>query len=180
MSAAIEDLRHEHQAILSALQILAKMAIGFSGDAQNVQEDRRGFIGFLKEFADKCHHGKEEGFLFPAVTASGIPEAGRLIEELLAEHVRGRRLVAEMETAASGAADSAGFAGAAAAYTALLKGHIGKENDRLFPTAEKGLSKAELDRLYEAFEEHEEKVIGRGRHEQLHEMLEGLKRKYAA
>ena len=180
MSAAIEDLRHEHEAILSALQILAKMTTEDAGDRRAIWEDRRGFIGFLKEFADKCHHGKEEGFLFPAVTAAGIPEAGRLIEELLAEHVRGRRLVGEMEAAASGAADSAGFAGAAAGYAELLKGHIGKENDRLFPAAEKGLSKAELDRLYEAFEEHEEKVIGRGRHEQLHELLEGLKRKYAA
>ncbi len=179
MSAAIEDLRHEHEAILSALRILAKMTAEVGGDRQTVQEDRRSFIGFLKEFADKCHHGKEEGFLFPAVAAAGIPDAAGLIDELLAEHVQGRGLIREMETAASGAADSTGFAGAAAGYAELLTRHIGKENDRLFPAAEQGLSKAALDRLYEAFEEHEEKVIGQGRHEQLHEMLKGLKGKYA-
>lgn len=180
MSAAIEDLRHEHEAILSALQILAKMAAGSGGEGPTAQEDRLSFIGFLREFADKCHHGKEEGFLFPALAAAGMPEAEGLVEELLAEHLQGRKLIQEMEAGVTVAAKAAGFARAAAEYAGLLTTHIGKENDRLFPLAERRLSKSELERLYGAFEEHEETVIGQGRHEQLHGMLEALERKYAA
>jgi hemerythrin-like domain-containing protein len=33
-------------------------------------------MGFLKEFADKRHHGKEEGILFPALVEADIPEKG--------------------------------------------------------------------------------------------------------
>jgi hemerythrin-like domain-containing protein len=31
---------------------------------------------FLKEFADRCHHGKEEDFLFPALEKAGIKKEG--------------------------------------------------------------------------------------------------------
>jgi hemerythrin-like domain-containing protein len=33
--------------------------------------DPKANIDFLKEFADKCHHGKEEGILFPALEQAG-------------------------------------------------------------------------------------------------------------
>jgi hypothetical protein len=35
-----------------------------------------------------------------------------------------------------------------------------------------------LEKLYEEFEEHEEKVIGQGRHAELHAMLKSLQEKY--
>ncbi len=60
----------------------------------------------------------------------------------------------------------------------LLRNHIQKENNVLFPMAEKLLPPAQLEKLYESFEEHEEKVIGQGRHEELHGILNGLKQKY--
>jgi hypothetical protein len=44
--------------------------------------------------------------------------------------------------------------------------------------AEKVLTGSQLDTLYEGFEEHEEKVIGHGRHEELHAMLKNLQEKY--
>jgi hemerythrin-like domain-containing protein len=31
---------------------------------------------FLSVFADTCHHGKEEDFLFPGLEAAGIPNEG--------------------------------------------------------------------------------------------------------
>jgi hemerythrin-like domain-containing protein len=31
---------------------------------------------FLTVFVDKCHHGKEEEFLFPALEAAGIAREG--------------------------------------------------------------------------------------------------------
>lgn len=52
-------------------------------------EDLRGFIGFLKEFADRCHHGREEGILFPALVNAGIPEQSGPIGVMLAEYVEG-------------------------------------------------------------------------------------------
>jgi hemerythrin-like domain-containing protein len=143
-------------------------------------KDLKDFLGFLKEFADKCHHGKEEGILFPALTRAGIPERGGPIGVMLAEHEEGRRLISEMQGAVEGKVDYARFASAAREYSKLLKSHIEKENNVLFPAAERTLQSGELEKIYAAFEEHEEKVIGQGRHEALHEILKGLKKKYGA
>ncbi len=50
----------------------------------------------------------------------------------------------------------------------------------LFVMAENVLPAEQLDTMYQAFERHEEEVIGHGRHEELHELLHRLRDKYAA
>lgn len=88
MSQAIDDLRHEHDAILSALDILDRIeAEARQGTAAT--GDIAAFINFLKEFVDKCHHGKEEGMLFPALIKAGASERGESVPALLSEHEQG-------------------------------------------------------------------------------------------
>ena len=178
MSKAIDDLKHEHEAILSALKILDTIVARISQGSTVPKEDVLKFIGFLKEFADKCHHGKEEGILFPALVKAGIPEKSGPIGVMLSEHADGRNHIKDMEGAIADLSDNAKFSESATAYFGLLKNHIQKENNVLFPIAEKALPAVELERLYKFFEEHEEKIIGQGRHEELHRMLDGLKQKY--
>ena len=178
MSKAIEDLRHEHEAILSALKILDRIVDDMGKGATPERRDLSGFLGFLKEFADKCHHGKEEGTLFPAMVKAGVAENGGPIGAMLAEHEAGRALVRKMEEALGKGPDYTEFARSAKQYSQLLKGHIAKENDVLFPMAEARLGTSSLEQLYQLFEDHEEKVIGHGRHEELHQMLNDLKTRY--
>lgn len=176
MSKAIDDLKHEHEAILAALQILDRMT---GAGTQVPREDILGFIGFLKEFADKCHHGKEEGVLFPALAKASTPLKHGPVRAMLHEHEQGRRYIRAMERAAADPPDYAGFAEAARQYSALLRRHIQKENDVLLAMAEQFLPVERLNAIYDAFERHEERIIGRGRHEELHKLLKGLERKYA-
>jgi hemerythrin-like domain-containing protein len=178
MSKAIEDLVHEHEAILSSLGILDAMVGRLGRPSPPTAGDLRSFIGFLKEFADKCHHGKEEGIFFPALVKAGIPEKGGPIGQMLADHVEGRKLIKGMEAAIANTVDTRTFTVAANGYAALLRAHIGKENNVLFPLGEKALTPAQLDVIFDRFEQHEEKVIGHGRHEELHAMLRDLKRKH--
>ncbi len=178
MSRAIDDLKHEHDAILSSLKILDKMSADISKGSKPAKEDLSAFIGFLKEFADKCHHGKEEGLLFPALVDAGLPEHGGPIAVMLSEHSQGRDLIREMDQAIAAGPDYVTFSYAASAYSSLLKNHIEKENSVLFPIAEKTLEPSRMEQLYNSFEEHEEKVIGHGRHEELHRMLKELMSKY--
>jgi hemerythrin-like domain-containing protein len=178
MSKAIADLMKEHEAILSALQILERMIAKIEKTTLVDTEDIHDFTGFLKEFADKCHHGKEEGLLFPALTRAGIPEKGGPIGVMLLEHAQGRQLIREMEDSITNQVDLVKLTQAAKEYTILLRNHIQKENNILFPMADKVLTETQLDELYEGFEEHEEKVIGHGRHEELHAMLNSLNAKY--
>ncbi len=63
-------------------------------------------------------------------------------------------------------------------YISLMRSHIQKENTVLFPLVDIKLSVSEQKLLYEKFENHEENIIGRGRHEELHNILETLEGKY--
>jgi hemerythrin-like domain-containing protein len=178
MSKAIDDLMNEHEAILSALQILGRMVAPVEPAAPVETKDMQDFIGFLKEFADKCHHGKEEGLLFPALIGAGVPDLGGPIGAMLADHDQGRKLIRDMEESISPNVDRMKLAQAAGEYSHLLRNHIQKENMALFPMAEKVLSGTQLEKLYQGFEEYEEKVIGQGRHEELHSLLKSLQEKY--
>lgn len=180
MSKAIDDLKNEHEAILVGLRILDSVGSQVKGGKPVAAQDVAAFLGFLVEFADKCHHGKEEGILFTALGKTRASEQAALVEALLAEHVQGRKLITEMSGALAQGLDRGNFTRPAAAYASLLRSHIQTENDVLFPMAERVLSLATLEQVYRAFEEHEEKVIGQGRHEQLHALLDELTRRYVA
>jgi hemerythrin-like domain-containing protein len=177
MSQAIDDLKHEHDAILSALDILdsieaeARQGTAATGDIS-------AFLRFLKEFVDKCHHGKEEGMLFPALARAGASEREASVSALLSEHEQGRALIKAMEEASSPVLQPERFSAAAKAYSHHLRAHIEKENKLLFPTAEQILDEVKLNTLHRAFVKHEDEVIGHGRHEELHHMLHALKAKY--
>lgn len=177
MSEAIDVLKHEHDAILMALKILDKISDEASrGNATSADVMR--FLEFLREFADTCHHGKEEGLLFPAIVEAGLPEDGGLVSAMLSEHEQGRALVAAMADAADPVISPTQFSKAAIAYAAHMRAHIEKENTILFPMADRVVASGIMDGLVSAFERHEENVMGAGRHEQLHDMLKELKAKY--
>ena len=178
MSKAISDLNNDHEAIISAIQVMGRMVAAMEAAPPEDPKEIREFIGFLKEFADKCHHGKEEGLLFPAMIAAGVPETGGPISAMLEDHSRGRQFIQDMEDSISSGVDFPKFAQAEKAYAHLLRNHIQKENWVLFPMAENVLSESQLEKLSTEFEQHEEKVIGRGRHAELHAMLKRLQEKY--
>lgn len=156
------QLREEHQVILRALALLERL--GRALDAgQAVDRGHLAWLrGFFETFADRCHHGKEEQHLFPALERHGIPRAGGPLAVMLQEHEEGRALLRAM---AQG--DDRRVAGAIRAYAALLRAHIDKENGVLFPLAEQVLPEGEQKRLVEAFEAVEQTVAGGRLHERL-------------
>src|SRR3546814_20343123 len=84
-----------------------------------------------------CHHGKEEGLLFPAMIEAGLSADGGPISVMLSEHEQGRALVAAMANATEPAMSPAKFSEAAAAYADHMRAHIEKENPVLFPMADR-------------------------------------------
>jgi len=178
MSKAIEDLVNKHEAILSSLQTLESMVVSIEKTSATSTDDVKNFPGFLKEFADKCHHGKEEGLLFPAMMNAGMPEKGGPIGMMLLEHVQGRELIQDMEKAVAPQVDEHKLVSSARAYIDLPHNRIQKENILLFPMTEKVLAEDQLNILYQGFEKHEENAIGHGRHKELHALPEILKTTY--
>lgn len=179
MKTAKEDLIHEHKAIEHALNILEKMSERIENNGDIDYSDINVFLEFLKEFADKCHHGKEEGFLFPTLEKAGIMKEGGPIGVMLSEHTQGRNYIKQMQSSIlENQVDKQLFITASRGYIRLLRSHIQKENNVLFPFIDSRLSASEQKDLYDKFENHEEQVIGKGRHEELHTLLEKLAKKY--
>jgi hemerythrin-like domain-containing protein len=49
-------------------------------------------VDFIRTYADRCHHGKEEDILFRDLAKKGLSdEHKRIMDELIAEHVQGRK-----------------------------------------------------------------------------------------
>jgi len=171
------DLLQEHGSIKVLLRILEKMC-GKLEFKENVDSaDMKKIVALIREFADKCHHGKEENLLFPAMKENNIPEEVSLVDLLIEEHNAGRNLVKNMAESI-GQKDLAKFSENARGYVKLLDQHINKENTILFPMAGKSLTEEKQKKLAEGFEDIEKNVIGEGRHEELHKMIHELKKIY--
>lgn len=175
---SINVLKEEHEKITEMLNILdeinERIRSGIEVDPHHLEK----VLEFLKIFADKCHHGKEEGILFPTMEKYGIPRAGP-IGVMLMEHELGREYVSEMAEAVEryGAGDIETldiFRENAKEYVELLKQHIDKENNILYRIAEMHIPKDEDEKLLERFEKLEYEKIGPERHEELLHILEML------
>lgn len=174
-----EELKSEHQAIKRMLQILDKMCGQIESGEQVDPAHLDTVVEFIRVFADKCHHGKEEDLLFPAMEEAGVPREGGPIGVMLIEHTQGRDYVKNMADSAtaykSGQREAAGvFAANARNYVSLLAQHIDKEDNILYPIADMHISNEKKQELHEAFARVEHEVIGHGRHEAFHEDLDRL------
>lgn len=179
MKYASEDLRNEHVSILFGLEILEQMVKVVRQSNVIELKDIDDMVNFLRVFADKCHHGKEEGLLFPAMEKVGIPNEGGPIGQMLIEHNQGRQYIAEMGASAANAIlQSDRFTEAATAYFKLMRAHIEKENTVLFPMGDRLIPMDKQTQLLNQFEEFEDEVMGQGTHEKLHETLHKFEEKY--
>ena len=161
---AIDLLMAEHRLIERVLEAL-EIAAGHLAQQHAV---RPGFFldaaDFIAGYADGCHHHKEEDVLFGAL---GGPETGGVVEMMLDEHRQARALTKGMREAArrleSGDESARGrLVSAARQYVALLRDHIEKEDEMLFPMAEELLSAEEQNQVTSGIEriEREEETTG--------------------
>ena len=171
MGKATQDLRKEHEAILYVLQILDKMMQSDSSGPEIMLRYYGEMVYFLKIFADKCHHGKEENYLFKELVNKGVPNEGGPVGAMLQEHAKGREYIAQMGRSLDNK-DINGFNNAAVQYRDLLRQHIEKENNVLFMMADNVIDEQSQSLMFEQFEQYEETVIGHGVHEKLHAMID--------
>ena len=176
-----EELTTEHRAIERMLAVL-ESAAGRLEAGERVRPDVfREALDFVRNFADRCHHGKEEENLFPRLEELGVPREGGPLGVMLSEHDEGRAFIGAIAAAVDayeGGDESAAhtIAGSARGYVELLHGHILKEERVLFPMADQVLSADDQRSLEESFERIETEVMGPGVHERYHRMLDELER----
>lgn len=171
-------LEDEHRYILKMVGAMTVLAESLEKGEVVEPETLKSMVEFMRIFADKCHHGKEEAQLFPLLEKRGVPARGCPIAVLIHEHQTGRTLVTGLAEAAEGYRRSDPSAKDALlknlrGITDLYPGHIWKEEYLLFPMASKVLSAADQQGLSEEFEKVEE-AIGRDVHQRLANLADHL------
>lgn len=139
-----QTLVDEHKLILRMITLLEHNAPKTAaGQYTNWQFYLDG-IDFIRQYADRFHHAKEEDVLFVALVANGMPKEHSPVAAMLMEHDQGRAFVKNLEEtvreAQAGRSDRyQAIADNALGYAALLKEHIAKEDNVLYPLAERVL-----------------------------------------
>jgi hemerythrin-like domain-containing protein len=174
-----ELLMHEHQIILMVLDGAEREARQMEESGSVRLETVGEMIDFFSNFADRCHHSKEEDLLFVKLEERGMPAQAGPIAVMLDEHEQGRRLTAAIAEALplatkGDARATAAIAQNLLAYAGLLRAHIGKEDNVLYPMANRLLTAEDQRELMEAFDRVEAEEMGEGVHEKYHELAHKL------
>ena len=170
-----DELKHEHEIILVALGAVEREMGHVQAGGPVPAETVAQMLDFFQNFADRCHHAKEENLLFPRLEQRGLPADTGPIPTMLSEHAQGRRLV----RAAAGAlplardgdpAAASALADALLAYVRLLRAHINKEDTVLFRMADAILTPEDQAELEAGFARIEAEEMGEGTHERYHQL----------
>jgi hemerythrin-like domain-containing protein len=129
-------------------------------------------VDFVRTYADRCHHGKEEDILFRELSKKAISEEHKTImQELVEEHRRGRKITGELlkakdryqqgeEEVLSTIVDRLKF------LVEFYPKHIEKEDRHFFIPVMKYFSQPEKDAMLQEEREFDQQFI--------HEMYKGI------
>jgi len=160
---ATQTLEEEHHVIQTVVGIMATLTEELDKGKSPEVGILRDLVEFMQVFVDKCHHGKEEGYLFPLLETKGVPVTGCPLGILIHEHQNGRKLVAELAEAVAaygkGSLEEKGtLCASMRGLVNLYPSHIWKEDYLLFPMTDKILNDKEQKELAEEFELVEKKI----------------------
>ena len=135
-------------------------------------------VDFIRTYADRTHHGKEEDILFRDLSKRTLSaEDQRVMKELVEEHVFGRqttRALAEANTRYRNGDESA-LADVASALRTLVEfypKHIEKEDQVFFPATRAYFTDEEDQAMLAEFREFDRKMI----HEKYASVVEELEK----
>ncbi|MBM3328968.1 MAG: hypothetical protein FJY67_05780 [Calditrichaeota bacterium] len=137
----IQKLMAEHQVILTAIDRLERLAAQFDRDQKVASDDLLDCVEFVRNYADDYHHAKEEDVLFVWMEQHGFSRQMGPVAVMLHEHDQSRDLVRFMKAAGEKgepleAAETADVIRAMRTYAYLLRSHIQKEDQILYPMAQ--------------------------------------------
>jgi hemerythrin-like domain-containing protein len=180
-ATAVEMLEAEHRVIQKMVAGMSVLADQLEGGEPVDVSLLESIVAFLRTFADRLHHGKEESFLFPALIRRGVPSQGCPIGGLTMEHQKGRVMVGELADAIRGYAAGEppareNLVKSLRALVAFYPSHIWKEDYLLFPLAGKVLTPEDQQELMDKFETVE-RELGLDVHEGFDKVAADLERK---
>ena len=171
----MSNMFQEHGVILRLWVVLGKILAVCKESRLNSAHIRE-LLPVMIDYVDACHHAKEEAHLFPALRAKNLGDDSRLISELISEHERSRKMLAEIASATQ-AENVHACTIYIPKYRELIFTHIGKEGP-FFARMEDEISQGEDDRIFLGFVEIEEKNVGLGAREKTLDQIKRVERVY--
>nr|WP_320132642.1 hemerythrin domain-containing protein [uncultured Holophaga sp.] len=132
----------EHRTILELLGTLPSLMAALRRDLESHHPLAEQALDFLRNYADRYHHAKEEDILFGFFDGESP-----VIQAMRADHDEGRGHVREAALAL-GRGDLEALESALEAYSELLRGHIQREDTILYPWMDRTLSTHQVGELY--------------------------------
>lgn len=178
---ATEELKQEHVLIKRMLAVLRVVAVRANRGQEPPPDFCPRVLDFLRNFVDRCHHGKEEDNLFPAMVQHGVPQNDGPISVMLMQHDLGRPYVQGLDEAgkllASGDKTALkALAKNARGYAGHLDQHIDMEDSIVYLVADRVLSTAEQQELVAKFQQVERERIGPGKRQEYAQVVSDLER----
>ena len=147
-----EKLSEEHQEILTVIGAVGRECKAI-GDGGGIDGDFFAkAIDFIRNYADKYHHAKEEDILFEELGRPDVQMHCDPTQQMLREHEMGRDFVRGLEAGVE-AENQIETLKNALGYGELLQQHIYKEDNILYPMAEQALSEARSREIAARFAE---------------------------
>jgi hemerythrin-like domain-containing protein len=176
---AIEVLMNEHRLIEQVLGSLETFAEEIEGGLAPERPMLADYGMFFRDFADACHHGKEEDILFQRMVERGFSRESGPVAVMLHEHKVGRGHVTALRQAGDGTSPLAAMEvevvlESAGAFIPLLRAHIQKEDRILYPMALRLLTGPEMDAMETEFEALEARMRADGSYDRLHGLADRL------
>lgn len=170
-SPPMRSLVDEHSVIKRVLALIP----GILEDLNVSREDDRKLvldvIDFIRTYADRYHHAKEEDILFKA-----FDEDLEIVKSMHEEHRIGRGHV-QAVLAALETGDNRSIRKHLTAYRQLLTGHIKKEDEILYPWMDRNLSLSQVGELFARFAETDKKFSDTASRQK--EFIRSLEEKFA-
>ena len=178
-ATAAQILMHEHILILQALSAMEERITALEKGTAIDGAFFEKAVEFLRTFADRCHHGKEEDILFTMMVEDlDYPRNGGPVAVLTTEHERGRSFIRGIAEAAAvldkDPAATRKIIENGRGYIQLLRTHIEREDTIVFPMVEQFLDDSDQARLADKFAQFERQEIESGRRAASLRLLENL------
>ncbi len=182
--SAIEKLFDEHRLIERVVDAMEAFTSTVQADCEHGRCELMRLVTFFREFADLIHHEKEEEFLMPALSKSGVEWDAGIMLQIRKEHEFERHLLQTLRHSALqqgrwSADDCRRVNEISTSFVQFMRGHIAKEDRQLLPIVRERLTGPLHDELDAQMERFDAKREASGEVLMLVELGESLAGRYA-
>jgi Uncharacterized conserved protein len=180
---AVDLMKEEHEYIKRALQVIRNMSLSILESGEVYYEDFESVIEFIRNYADKHHHNKEEVILFKKMEEQIGQKVKAPLSGMFIEHDLGRLFISNLEAALqrvkNGYKDSRiDVIANAVVYADLLNRHIDKEDNAIYSFARRSLNAEALEEVNNACSEVEKSAMEKNTQETYIKILKSLEKKW--